>query len=85
LQCTFHPSKGSPQEGFGAFAGVQEELKSFVLDVAQALSEERSAEQADKRSSVLEAMQDLAVLEAMLHSSDNKGIPTSVIIDINTE
>jgi hypothetical protein len=39
LQCTFHPSKGSPQEGFGAFAGVQEELKSFVLDVAQALSE----------------------------------------------
>ncbi len=39
LQCTFHPSKGSPQEGFGAFAGVQEELKSFVVDVAQALSE----------------------------------------------
>jgi hypothetical protein len=39
LQCTFHPSKGNPQEGFGAFAGVQEELKSFVVDVAQALSE----------------------------------------------
>ncbi len=39
LQCTFHPSKGSPQEGFGAFAGVQEELKSFVVDVAQALCE----------------------------------------------
>jgi len=39
LQCTFHPSKGSPQEGFGAFAGVQEELKSFVVDVAQSLSE----------------------------------------------
>ncbi|KAH9558534.1 hypothetical protein CY35_06G013900 [Sphagnum magellanicum] len=39
-KCTFHPSKGSPQEGFGAFAGVQEELKSFVVDVAQSLSEE---------------------------------------------
>ncbi|CAM6048057.1 unnamed protein product [Sphagnum compactum] len=84
-KCTFHPSKGSPQEGFGAFAGVQEELKSFVVDVSQALSEERSAEQADKRSSVLEAMRDLAVLEAMLQSSDNKGIPTSVIIDMITE
>lgn len=84
-KCTFHPSKGNPQEGFGAFAGVQEELKSFVVDVAQALSEEKSAEQADKRSSVLEAMRDLAVLEAMLHSSDNKGIPTSVVIDMNAE
>jgi hypothetical protein len=39
LQCTFHPSKGSPQEVFGEFAGVQEELKSFVVDVTQALSE----------------------------------------------
>ncbi|CAN5971826.1 unnamed protein product [Sphagnum jensenii] len=85
LQCTFHPSKGNPQEGFGAFAGVQEELKSFVVYVAQALSEEKSAEQADKRSSVLEAMRDLAVLEATLHSSDNKGIPTSVVIDMNTK
>ncbi len=47
--------------------------------------QEKSAEQADKRSSVLEAMRDLAVLEAMLHSSDNKGIPTSVVIDINAE
>ncbi len=47
--------------------------------------QEKSAEQADKQSSVLEAMRDLAVLEAMLHSSDNKGIPTSVKIDMNTE
>lgn len=47
--------------------------------------QETSAEQADKRSSVLEAMRDLAVLEAMLQSSDNKGIPTSVIIDMNAE
>lgn len=37
-----------------------------------------SSEQADKRSSVLEAMRDVAVIEAMLNSSDNKGAPTVV-------
>lgn len=36
------------------------------------------SEQADKRSSVLEAMQDVAVIEAMLNSSDNNGVPTVV-------
>lgn len=37
-----------------------------------------SGEEADRRSSVLEAMRDVAVIEAMLNSSDNKGTPSVV-------
>jgi len=41
-----------------------------------------SVEDADKRSSVLEAMRDVAVIEAMLNSSDNKGNPCVVEVGL---
>jgi len=75
---TYQPMKGDTQEIFCAFAGVQEELRVFIEDVQKCVFEGMSSEQADKRSSVLEAMRDVAVIEAMLNSSDNKGAPTVV-------
>lgn len=75
---TFQPVKGEPQAVFFPFAGVYEELKVFAEDVAKCVFQGRSGEEADKRSSVLEAMRDVAVIEAMLNSSDNKGTPNVV-------
>lgn len=77
---TCQPAKGETQEIFCPFTGVYEELKVFAEDVTKCLFQGRSGEDADKRSSVLEAMRDVAVIEAMINSSDNKGTPTVVEI-----
>ncbi|KAJ7563929.1 hypothetical protein O6H91_03G130800 [Diphasiastrum complanatum] len=70
---THCPAKGSPQADFFPFAGVQEELKSFVKDVAKVVFEGKSSTEADQCSSVVEAFRDVAVIEAMLISSQTKG------------
>lgn len=43
----------------------------------------KSSEEADKRSSVLEALRDVAVIEAMLSSSEMKGTPGVVEVGLD--
>ncbi|XP_024378012.1 dehydrogenase FPY6 isoform X2 [Physcomitrium patens] len=79
---TYQPAKGEIQEVFCPFAGVYEELRAFSEDVARCVFQGQSGEEADKRSSVLEAMRDVAVIEAMFHSSDSKGAPSVVELEL---
>lgn len=77
---TIQPAKGGTQEVFCPFAGVYEELKVFAEDVTKSVFQGQSGDVADKRSSVLEAMRDVAVIEAMINSSESKGTPKVVEI-----
>ncbi|EFJ28788.1 hypothetical protein SELMODRAFT_92921 [Selaginella moellendorffii] len=75
---TFYPLGGTVLSKFFPFSGVENELKAFVGDVSQIVYEGKTAEDADKRSNVIEAYHDVAVIEAMLKSSNNKGFPVHV-------
>ncbi|XP_078443336.1 NAD(P)-binding Rossmann-fold superfamily protein isoform X2 [Wolffia australiana] len=73
----FYPSGGSCQSSFHPFCGVTEELKAFFHDIDISQIEGR-AYNADSRSSFVEAARDVAVLEAMLESSEKDGAPVAV-------
>ncbi|XP_024542125.1 uncharacterized protein YMR315W [Selaginella moellendorffii] len=75
---TFYPLGGTVLSKFFPFSGVENELKAFVGDVSQIVYEGKTAESADKRSNFIEAYHDVAVIEAMLKSSNNKGFPVHV-------
>ncbi|CAM6096394.1 unnamed protein product [Calypogeia fissa] len=70
---TFFPVEGKAKKFFGAFAGVHEEIKTFALDVANVVHRGKDASSADNRSSIPEALCDVAVVEAILKSSDAQG------------
>ncbi|CAA7407984.1 unnamed protein product [Spirodela intermedia] len=73
----FFPGGGSCQSSFFPFSGVNEELKAFFHDISQAL-DDGSSHEPDPRSSFIEAARDVAVLEAMLESSERDGAPAAV-------
>eukprot|EP00897_Mesotaenium_endlicherianum_P002663 jgi/Mesen1/2424/ME000157S01558 len=62
---TFYPSSGEVTTSFHPFYGVQAEIKAFVQDVATAVRQGGEVA-ADSRSSPLEALRDLATVEAMV-------------------
>ncbi|BBN07596.1 hypothetical protein MPTK1_4g04870 [Marchantia polymorpha subsp. ruderalis] len=74
----YFPQEGKAKKFFAAFSGVQDEIKAFALDVSKVVSGVKTASEADPRSSVSEAVFDVAVVEAFLRSSDAKGSLVSV-------
>lgn len=71
LFCT---ADGLCRKSFHPFGGVNEELKAFVQDIKHATSKYPPASyEAEPRSSYLEGVRDVAVLEAMLESSSKNG------------
>eukprot|EP00850_Spirogloea_muscicola_P017811 SM000156S02167 [mRNA] locus=s156:174236:178098:- [translate_table: standard] len=76
---TSYPARGTPEQSFHPFNGVQEELQVFAEDVAATISL-GGQHQADSRSSPLEAIRDLAIVEAMLQSGEKGGSPVAVVV-----
>lgn len=75
----FNKEDGSCQKIFYPFSGVTEELKCFVHDIELATSKEGGAVyEAEPRSSYVEGARDVAVLEAMLESSEKQGAKVPV-------
>eukprot|EP00850_Spirogloea_muscicola_P012100 SM000077S21574 [mRNA] locus=s77:239014:242436:- [translate_table: standard] len=76
---TLYPARGTPEQSFHPFNGVQEELQVFAEDVAATISL-GGRHRADSRSSPLEAIRDLAIVEAMLQSGEKGGSPVAVLV-----
>ncbi|ONK70064.1 uncharacterized protein A4U43_C05F29870 [Asparagus officinalis] len=74
----FNKADGHSQRTFYPFSGVNEELKCFIHDIAQASSKEGATCEAEPRSSYIEGARDVAVLEAMLKSSEKQGAQVHV-------
>eukprot|EP01018_Ginkgo_biloba_P031786 Gb_37710 [translate_table: standard] len=74
----YYPAVGLPQHSFHPFSGVNEELKAFVKDMTKAVFEDCATNNSDSRSSLVEGARDVAVIEAILHSSDKQGAPVIV-------
>ncbi|KMZ63314.1 putative Oxidoreductase [Zostera marina] len=68
----FWNADGKCQKTFHPFCGVNEELKAFFNDVTQA-KWKGAIHKADPRSLFVEGARDIAVLEAMLESSQKQG------------
>ncbi|KAK3129229.1 hypothetical protein QOZ80_6BG0474180 [Eleusine coracana subsp. coracana] len=75
-QVLFSSGNGQCQNTFYPFCGVNEELKSFVHDISEASKD--GDHKAETRSSYVEGARDVAVLEAMLESSEKQGTPVQV-------
>eukprot|EP00850_Spirogloea_muscicola_P011851 SM000075S21940 [mRNA] locus=s75:111717:115063:- [translate_table: standard] len=76
---TLYPARRTPEQSFHPFNGVQEELQVFAEDVAATISL-GGRHRADSRSSPLEAIRDLAIVEAMLQSAEKGGSPVAVLV-----
>ncbi|XP_020692040.1 uncharacterized protein LOC110106459 [Dendrobium catenatum] len=75
----FNTTDGLCERAFHPFSGVHEELKAFVHDIKQATNKYTTTRpEAEPRSSYLEGVRDVAVLEAMLESSSKNGALTHV-------
>ncbi|KAL6861900.1 hypothetical protein ACP4OV_017600 [Aristida adscensionis] len=77
-QVLFSTENGQCQKTFYPFCGVNEELKAFVHDIVEASKD--GDHEAEPRSSYVEGARDVAVLEAMLESSEKQGAPVQVKI-----
>ncbi|OEL37397.1 hypothetical protein BAE44_0001585 [Dichanthelium oligosanthes] len=75
-QVLFTCENGQCQKTFYPFCGVNEELKAFVHDMLEASKD--GGHKAEPRSSYVEGARDVAVLEAMLESSEKQGAPVQV-------
>eukprot|EP00252_Welwitschia_mirabilis_P000767 TRINITY_DN10735_c0_g1_i1.p1 TRINITY_DN10735_c0_g1~~TRINITY_DN10735_c0_g1_i1.p1 ORF type:complete len:113 (+),score=27.22 TRINITY_DN10735_c0_g1_i1:49-339(+) len=73
---SYVPIGSTDHQSFYPFSGVNEELKAFVHDIVHAASEDKS--EPDPRSSLIEGLRDVAVIEAMLLSSTKQGCPVPV-------
>ncbi|XAR60421.1 scyllo-inositol 2-dehydrogenase (NADP+) [Bertholletia excelsa] len=73
-----YTSDGQTKSSFFPFSGVNDELKTFLSDVSQAILKKEGGHASEPRCSFIEGVRDVAVLEAILESGAMQGAQVEV-------